>query len=141
MLEGQRVDAEMVLEILGRESAMVLTALRGGDLVACCELAYRSDSNDVYLGMFAVRPALQDSGVGRQVLDEAERISVEKWSIDRVVITVIEVRQELISWYERRGFVRTGATGEFPYGDDRFGLPLRSDLRFVELAKPMKAIN
>ncbi|MGW2711926.1 GNAT family N-acetyltransferase, partial [Streptomyces sp. NPDC001356] len=32
---------------------------------------------------------------------------------------------------------RTGRTQPFPYGDERFGIPLRSDLRFELLVKPL----
>lgn len=50
-------------------------------------------------------------------------------------MTVIEQRSELIAWYERRGFHRTGDYSPFPYGDERFGIPLRPDLRFEKLTK------
>ena len=48
-------------------------------------------------------------------------------------MTVIVQRDELIAWYERRGYVRTGRFKPFPYGDTRFGLPRRDDLRFEVL--------
>ncbi len=50
-------------------------------------------------------------------------------------MTVINVRETLIAWYLRRGYAKTGATEAFPYGDDRFGKPLRDDLCFVVLEK------
>jgi hypothetical protein len=56
-------------------------------------------------------------------------------------MTVIEQRPELIAYYERRGFVRTGEFRDFPYGDERFGLPLRDDLRMVVLAKRLAPIR
>ena len=37
----------------------------------------------------------------------------------------------------RRGYRRTGANDAFPYGDDSVGRPLRTDLRFVVLEKPL----
>lgn len=48
---------------------------------------------------------------------------------------VLNVRSTLIAWYERRGYTRSGETEPFPYGDDRFGRPLRADLEFVVLRK------
>ena len=51
--------------------------------------------------------------------------------------TVIDVREELIAFYERRGYRRTGLTKPFPYGDARFGLPKREDLRFEVLEKSL----
>jgi hypothetical protein len=52
-------------------------------------------------------------------------------------MTVINLRHELIAWYERRGYRPTGETGAFPYGDERFGIPTRPDLEFVVLAKAL----
>ena len=52
-------------------------------------------------------------------------------------MTVIAQREDLISWYERRGFARTGETRPFPYHDVRAGLPKRDDLHFVVLSKQL----
>ena len=49
-------------------------------------------------------------------------------------MTVISVRSELIAWYERLGYVRTGETRPFPMDDPRFGLP-RVRLSFVVLER------
>ena len=54
-------------------------------------------------------------------------------------MAVIDVRDELIAYYERRGYHRTGLTRPFPYGDERFGIPKRDDLRFEILDKPLEA--
>jgi len=53
----------------------------------------------------------------------------------RMRISVVNVRKTLIAWYERRGYILTGETQPFPYGDERFGKPLRDDLQFVLLEK------
>jgi hypothetical protein len=52
-------------------------------------------------------------------------------------MTVISVRDDLIAWYERRGYRRTGKMTPFPYGDERFGIPQRDDLQFELLVKPL----
>ena len=52
-------------------------------------------------------------------------------------MTVIVQRTELIAWYERRGYRRTGERKPFPYGDERFGLPQRDDLVFEVLRKSL----
>ena len=49
--------------------------------------------------------------------------------------TIALPRDELIAWYERRGYRRTGVVKPFPYGDTRFGIPRRDDLRFEVLEK------
>jgi hypothetical protein len=52
-------------------------------------------------------------------------------------MTVVNVRDSLIAWYGRRGYALTGETQPFPYGDERFGRPLRGDLQFVVLEKEL----
>ena len=89
--------------------------------------------------MLTIRPTLQAAGLGRELLAAAENDVRTHWGISRMVMTVIEQRGELIAWYERRGYARTGETAEFPYGDPRFGEPKRSDLRFAVLAKDLSA--
>jgi ribosomal protein S18 acetylase RimI-like enzyme len=140
LIEGQRVDRSMLLELLADPDAMVLLARRAGELVACCELRRRPAEGDAYLGMFAVRPGLQGAGVGRAVLAEAERIAGDEWRAGQMAMSVISVRHELIAWYERCGYARTGESGDFPYGDERFGRPTRPDLRFVVLAKVLRSV-
>ncbi|MFE3456072.1 GNAT family N-acetyltransferase [Nocardiopsis aegyptia] len=135
LLDGQRVDDEGILALVGQADTRLLVAEIDGDLVACCEL--RRDGEDAYFGMFSVRPGRQGGGLGRIVLAEAERIAVDGWGSRRMRMKVIRQRAELIAWYERRGYKTTGNTEPFPYGDESFGLPKRSDLEFVELVKDL----
>ena len=137
LLDGQRVDAAMVSDLLARPGTVVRTARRDGRLVACCELEHRADLAQAYFGMFAVDPHLQGGGIGSQVLDDAEALAAQHGARE-IVMTVIEQRHDLIAWYERRGYRRTGETAPFPYGDERFGRPKRPDLQFVVLAKPLR---
>jgi len=111
-----------------------VVAERSAAIVGCVVLEPRDDGS-VYLGTFAVAPTEQGAGSGRAILDEATRLARDEWHADRIEMTVIRQRDDLIAWYERNGFTRTGATAPFPYGDERFGLPRRDDLEFVILAK------
>ncbi|RKS08748.1 ribosomal protein S18 acetylase RimI-like enzyme [Nocardiopsis sp. Huas11] len=135
LLDGQRVDADGLLALLARTDTRLLVVELDGDLVACCEL--RRDGQDAYFGMFSVRPGRQGGGLGRIVLAEAERTAVAGWGSRRMRMKVIRQRTELIAWYERRGYKSTGNTEPFPYGDEAFGLPKRSDLEFVELVRDL----
>ena len=88
------------------------------------------------LGMLAVSPNRQDGGLGRRMLEACEAF-VRAEGGTRIAMSVLSAREALIAWYERRGYARTGETEPFPYGDDRFGRPLRQDLRFVHLEKAL----
>jgi ribosomal protein S18 acetylase RimI-like enzyme len=136
LLDGQRTDAAAVQAILDAEDRFVLLGFDDNELRGCCELR-RRDGGAAYFGMFAVRPTLQGVGLGKVVLEEAERQARDRWGATRLEMTVLVQREELIAWYERRGYRRTGRTEPFPYGDERFGLPRRPDLMFEVLAKEL----
>ncbi|MFI2642393.1 GNAT family N-acetyltransferase [Streptomyces sp. NPDC018610] len=135
ILDGQRTDPEGVLAVIESPDSRLLTVERDGRVVACCQLEHRGAY--AYFGMFAVSPALQGAGLGKAIIAEAERRVREIWGVEEMHMTVISVREELIAWYERRGYRRTGRTSPFPYGDERFGVPLRDDLRFELLVKEL----
>src|SRR5262245_19929900 len=137
LLDGQRTDADAVAEMLRQPDSTVLLADEDdGQLVGCCRLE-RRPGGEAYFGMFSVQPVRQGGGVGRQLLAEAERMARDDWAATTMVMTVIAQRAELIAWYERRGYRRTGETEPFPYGNARYGIPRRPDLVFAVLAKPL----
>ncbi|ANH90339.1 MULTISPECIES: GNAT family N-acetyltransferase [unclassified Streptomyces] len=135
ILHGQRTDPRGVLDVIESPDSRLLTVERDGRVVACCQLEHRGDH--AYFGMFAVSPALQGAGLGKLIIAEAERQVREAWGVTEMHMTVISVREDLIAWYERRGYRRTGRMSPFPYGDERFGVPQRADLRFELLVKPL----
>jgi ribosomal protein S18 acetylase RimI-like enzyme len=135
-LDGQRTDPASVGELVGRGGSRILLGERDGRLLVCAHIEQRG-AKVAYFGMFSVSPDLQGAGVGRAMLAEAERIARDEWRSTEMQMTVISIRDELIAWYERRGYRRTGIYSPFPYGDERFGVPLRDDLRFELLVKPL----
>lgn len=135
LLDGRRTNAEDVLANIRRPLSQVLLAFRGDQLVACAHVAVEDGAG--YFGMFSVAPTLQRGGLGKAMMAEAERIAREDYGMALMRMTVIDLRDELIAWYERRGYHRTGVTKPFPYGDERFGIPLRPDLRFEVLEKAL----
>jgi GNAT superfamily N-acetyltransferase len=138
LLDGQRVDAGMMEAAVSSPDALVLVLVDGdGRPLACCELRRPPGPGPATFGMFAVEPSRQAHGLGRRVLAEAERVVAEEWGLDRLRMTVIEQRSELIAWYRRRGYAPTGESEPFPYGDERYGLPRRDDLRFVVLERDL----
>jgi ribosomal protein S18 acetylase RimI-like enzyme len=136
LIDGQRTDVAAVVTVIRAPGSVMLVAETDGQLVGCCQLEQRP-AGEVYFGMFSVRPGQQGHGLGREILAEAERVAREDWGGQTMVMSVITQRSELIAWYERRGFHPTGEIRPFPYGDIRAGIPKRSDLSFVVLAKPL----
>jgi len=133
LLDGRRTDAEAVGALVNRPGSCVLLAESDGRLIASAHVERQGEFG--YFGMFAVDPDQQGSGLGKAVLAEAERMAYEQWQCRAMRMTVIEQRAELIAWYQRRGYRRSGEYQPFPYGDERFGIPRRDDLRFEVLVK------
>lgn len=135
LLDGNRIDPEMLRHDIARDHSRVLVLERSGALVACAHVSVEDGAG--YFGMFSVAPALQGAGIGGRLLAEAERVVRDDWNLPLLRMTVIDLREELIAWYERRGYHRTRIHKPFPYGDARYGLPKRNDLRFEVLEKPL----
>jgi GNAT superfamily N-acetyltransferase len=135
LLHGQRTDAESVAAVVDDPDGRVVVLESDGELVACCQI--QSRGGHAYFGMFAVRPTLQDGGFGRAVLAEAERFAHDEWGMGEMQMTVISVREELMAWYVRRGYTRTGEMIPFPYDDESVGVPTRDDLQLELLVKKL----
>jgi ribosomal protein S18 acetylase RimI-like enzyme len=140
LLDGRRTGRDDVSACIDRARSAILLAEEDSgantrEPVACAHVADEDGAG--YFGMFSVRPTLQGGGVGKRLLEHAERFVREHWSLPVMRMTVIDVREELIAFYERRGYRRTGILKPFPYGDERFGIPRRADLRFEILEKPL----
>ena len=137
LLGGQRTDPGVLAAIIADPAQTILVAEDDGDRVACVLVADRDGVG--YLGLLTVRPARQRAGLGRRLLEEAERHAREAFGARRVAMTVIKQRRELIDWYLRRGYVETGREEPFPLDDPRFGEPKTRELVFIVLEKALHA--
>lgn len=139
LIDGQRIDATMMDDLLDDDDVEVVIGSIGGRTVACCELRApdQDAARSASFGMFAVTPSQQASGLGSLVLAEAERIASDEMGARRLTMMVVDVRDELIAWYVRRGYRPTGARHPFPYEDERFGRPRQQGLAFVVLVKDL----
>lgn len=131
LLEGSRTDADLLSADLADPATSVLVAEDGDGLLACCAVTDQGGGT-AYFGTFAVRPTAQGTGIGSRLLAAAEDHARAAGSM-RMEMTVLAQRSELLAWYARRGYVPTGETRPFPYGDERYGRPLRDDLVFAVL--------
>ena len=136
LLDGNRIDPDILRNDIARPFSQVLVAEREGNLLACAHVCREGDAG--YFGMFSVDPELQRAGLGSHLLSRCEWIAATEWQLSMMRMTVIEQRAELIAYYQRRGYRRTGIFKPFPYGDPRFGLPRRDDLRFEVLENELQ---
>ena len=121
--------AGVVVEAVGN------VAVADEDLVG--SVVVGRDGNTASFGMLAVAPTRQGAGTGRRVLQDVEDWVSIHWKSRRMRMKVIAQRAELIAWYERRGYRLTGESEPFYYGDERFGLPKRPDLKFAVMEKDL----
>lgn len=136
LLDGQRVDADGISDLITKEDSVVVVAEDDdtGKLLGCVHL--EKQGAQCYLGMLTVDPGLQNKGIGKMLVEEAEAFA-QFWDCTEIAITVISVRKELLAWYEGLGFKATGEKKPFPYGDERFGLPKVQNLEFLVLVKKL----
>lgn len=137
IVSGTRVDAASVETLLTQERTVILMMRRDAAAppIGCIVVRLEDDST-CELSMFAIHPNEQAAGCGRTLLTAAETYAYRSGA-RRAELTVVHVRDSLITWYERQGYRRTGATKPFPYHDPSLGQPLRDDLHFVVLAKTL----
>jgi ribosomal protein S18 acetylase RimI-like enzyme len=131
LLEGSRTTEVELLGIIQDASHTILKYSDNGKIIGCVLLKVKA--NELYLGMLTVSPDLQNSGIGKKLLRQAEVFAVEM-QLPKIVMTVITVRVELIAWYKRNGYVDTGAREPFPVSDV-FNPTTKEPLEFMVLEK------
>ena len=111
LLEGKRTDEEEMTEILQDPKNTILKFTENDKIIGSVLLVEKG--HQLYLGMLTVSPELQNSGIGKKLLAEAE-IHAKTLGLSSIIMTVISVREELITWYKRHGYVDTGEKEAFP---------------------------
>jgi GNAT superfamily N-acetyltransferase len=136
ILEGQRINDSLLREDLAknRDAHLLLTRDPANATILGTVWLDAKTDGAWYLGLLTVQPGLQKQQLGRALLAAAEDFAKARGA-HRMRMTVVNVRDALIAWYQRRGYALTGETKPFPYDDHRFGRPLRDDLHFVVLEK------
>jgi GNAT superfamily N-acetyltransferase len=144
-VEGDRVEVRDVLNFLS--SGKFLLAESEDTLLGCVYVEpHPLDSNRAsncrpgfalaqsqeraYLGLLAVDPAHQQSGMGSMLMDAAED-HCRGLGLRFMDIKVVNLREELAGFYGRRGYVETG-TSAFP-AEVKTKLPCH----FIEMSKPL----
>lgn len=130
LVAGSRTTTAQVEELMASIGSTLLVGLSRGRIVACIQVEATADS--CYFGMLAVDPVVQGQGLGTRMLEFAEHYATEKRGASRLVMTVVSRRQDLVSFYLRRGYQLTGRVMDYP---SYAGIPREPGLELVELAK------
>ena len=131
LVAGDRISSGQVENLFGPDS-LVLVAMRGNEIVACVHVEH--DVQDCWIGMLATLPKEQNTGVGKRVLMAAEDFAIERFAPKRLMMSVLSLRPELLSFYQRRGYQLTSQDTDYPW-DAGVGTPLVTELRLLELSK------
>ena len=142
ILDGLRTTTPEVGKIIKRDNAFILIGVLNDEIVAtiCCEWQELAFKDTVHFGMIAVKPSLQNKGYGKTLIQAAEAICLREWRVVGFHMAVISIRHELIAFYERLGYKRTGEFADFPVKSDLWqlrveGLNLQYLAKLVEVKR------
>ncbi|NSY20169.1 N-acetyltransferase [Neorhizobium sp. AL 9.2.2] len=135
LLSGPRISSETIGAEFVAGRFLLCKTTHDGPIAGCVHIAVL-ENQIWYIALLAVDPTNQAKGIGADLLTNVEQQAIAA-SADCLRITVIKQRQQLIAWYERRGFRLNGKTIPFPYDDSTVGVPLRPDLSLVVLEKKL----
>ena len=128
-----RADEIMVQQIMEQAGSVFLKYTNDEHQISGCVNLQQHDSK-LYLGMFSVSPHLQGSGIGKQILKATEEYALHV-GCTAIYMSVISLRTELISWYQRHGYVDTGK--RIPFEEDGITGRHLKQLEFMILEKSL----
>src|SRR5690606_19656391 len=105
---GDRMSRASLSRLLGRESAVVLVAESGGEVIGDAVVLFRSGFRSARLYSMIVSPEHRGRGVARALLAEAEAAARERGSVS-LRLEVREDNRPAIALYESEGYEAVGA--------------------------------
>ena len=125
-IDGNRITQAEVEESLNKGA--FLLAEGDGKLNGCVYVELRGERS--YLGLLSVDPTTQQSGLGSQLMIEAERYCRERGS-HAMDILIVSLREDLPAFYQKRGYTESGTT---PFPED---VPTKIPCHFINMSKPL----
>ena len=132
IIAGERISLDDTKLLIQKDNANMFLATIDEAVVAC--ICIEQTGNKAYLGSFAVAPSYQNMGIGTRVLSQAEEIATNQLKAKELIMVVVSQRHELIEYYERRGYRRTGQTEKYPVHLN-VGTPITDGLTIEYLTK------
>jgi ribosomal protein S18 acetylase RimI-like enzyme len=127
-IDGDRTDGEDMSALL-RDDTFLLAERPERELWG--SVLVRVTPPRGYFGMLAVHPVAQGSGLGRFLVRAAERHCRDRGCTE-MDLSVVNLRTELIPWYERLGYAECG-TEPFAHG-----AKLKRPAHFVLMTRPLR---
>ena len=112
IIQGDRTNRQEIETALSNSNAHFFVIYQAQMLASCIYVA--KEDEHVYIGFFSVHPGLQGKGFGKYVLEQAETFALRNMGIRKFIMFVVSQRPELIAFYERRGYSRTGRIEAYP---------------------------
>jgi len=131
LLEGKRTSEEELTAIILDPKNTFLKFTENDQIIGSVLLVEKE--HQLYMGMLTVSPELQNSGIGKKMLAEAEN-HAKSLGLSTLSMTVVSVRAELIAWYKRHGYIDTGKREPFPSSDIHINISDKP-LEFIYLEK------
>lgn len=125
-IEGDRIDVESVRALMGKGQFLILD--NHGHLKGCVYVERRGER--AYLGLLAVDPQLQNSGIGSALMKAAEDQCRRK-GCRFMDLKIVNLRTDTHAFYSHRGYQETG-TEQFPSH-----LTPKLPCHFVTMSKPL----
>lgn len=144
LVSGERISVDAVVDTIESDiDRLFVACLEEGDPsepVGCICVQFARDhahlglSDDhAMLGLFAVDPKHQSCGMGNKLLSYSLDHIKEVGSCKFATLWVIEQREDIIAWYERKGFKHTGKRVPFVAPD----LALVKNMHFAVMEKAL----
>lgn len=134
LISGLRTDKFHLMEIITDPTTTFLKYLDETSCIIGCMRLQKQDEK-MYLGMLTVSPMLQGKGVGKKLLQAADEYARNQ-SCQAIFMTVFSIRTELIAWYERHGYRKTGEVIPFQ-PNEKFEVVTADGLEFLVLEKTL----
>ena len=125
-IDGNRITQTEVEQSLTK--GVFLLAEAGNKLHGCVYVELRGGRS--YLGLLSVDPDSQQGGFGSLLMNEAEKYCRERGS-HCMDILIVSLREELPSFYQKRGYVESGTT---PFLED---VPTKIPCHFINMSKSL----
>jgi ribosomal protein S18 acetylase RimI-like enzyme len=125
-IDGNRITQAEVEESLAKGA--FLLAEVNGKLNGCVYVELRGERS--YLGLLSVDPTCQQSGLGSRLMLQAEQYCRERGSRGMDIL-IVSLREDLPSFYQRRGYVENGTS---PFPPD---VPTKIPCHFINMSKSL----